>query len=105
MWVYNSLDGTRAWYPPNPTNPPLGYCGNPAFEVVAFASVGFDGRPLEMQALYGITMCKSHFEQPLLLDLGMPGQAASIDEIKKFLTSSDIIDLHEAFHLISDGGM
>ena len=104
MWVYNSLDGTRAWYPPNPTNPPAGACGDPAYNVAAFTGVKFETSLETVPALYGITMCPDHFEQPLLLDLGIPGQASSIADVKKYTTSSDLTDLHEAFHLISDGG-
>ena len=56
------------------------------------------------QAIFGITACPPHFTIPTLLDLGTPVQNGGPTEIRKFSEIADLEDLHELFHLVSDGG-
>ena len=114
MYVYNRRDGTSAWYPPDEDDPPAGLCGSQGQSDItaAFTAANYDARALpgSMQALYGITLCEVFFRKRPLLDLGLPGRAAlsgpaALARLKTYLESTDMLALHEFFHLISDLGM
>ncbi|KAM0799915.1 hypothetical protein BDR22DRAFT_973322 [Usnea florida] len=113
MWVYNRRDGTSAWYPPDEDDPPAGQCGSQGQSDItaAFTSANYDAAlPGSMQALYGLTLCPIFFRKRPLLDLSLPGQAASsgataLARVNTYLGTSDLLVLHEFFHLISDGGI
>ena len=104
MHVRN-LDGTSAWYPGLEANPSLGVCGQKGGDgSSAFTNVKMGMSWKDIRALYGITACPAMFEKNVLLDLGTPAANGGTAEIKKFLYSSDIIDLHELIHLVTFGG-
>lgn len=103
MFVNNEADGTGAWYQPNPADPPAGLCSAGH----AFTNVGFprDSNTVSVaRAIYGITACPGYFTRPLLLNLGTPIANGGLQEVNKYLNSSDLADLHEIIHLVTDGG-
>ena len=110
MFVFNELDGSYAWYKPLPASPQAGGCGpeisltsSVAFTQAAYFPKNGPGAT-EPKALYGITKCASHFQKPLLINLGTPTANGGLAEVVKFMNSSDLTDLHELIHLVSDAG-
>ena len=108
MYVYNALDGSAAWYPPQENNPPGGRCGQLVLgsdrSVLLFTNADVGTEPAMGNALYGITACGASFNSDLLLDLGTPAANGGMAEIEKFQDSADLNDLHELIHLVSLGG-
>ena len=105
----NNRDRTYGWYTPSPASPPSGKCGTPALEhdahkCVMFTNSNFTKTDPAVQALFGITACPAHFDEPTLLDLGTPVPNSGFTEIRKFQKTPDLDDLHELFHLVSHGG-
>ena len=119
MYVNNQLDGTSAWYMPNPASPSKGTCNSDVTQELLATTAFTDARyttegqipgaaPTAVQdtarALHGITVCPSHFDVPTLLDLGAPTPNAGTSEVYKFQRSADLGDLHELIHLVTNGG-
>lgn len=111
MWVDNFLDHSNGWYLPLPNDPPNGGCGTPNPQGLGRTTMFTDVKytinqrtTTIVQALFGITACPSHFDAPTLLDLGTPVTNGQPSEIRKFSETADLEDLHELFHLVSDGG-
>lgn len=118
MFVNNQLDGTFSWYMPNPASPSKGTCNfdvaqqllaTTAFTDAKYSTEGLlpgaaqTGVQDTARALYGITVCPSHFDVPTLLDLGAPTPNAGTSEVYKFQRSADLEDLHELIHLVTNG--
>ena len=108
MYVYNVLDGSAAWYPPQESYPLGGRCGQRILGsdrvVLLFTNADVGTDPAMMNALYGITACATSFGKDLLLDLGTPAAKGGMAEIEKFQDAADLNDLHELVHLVSLGG-
>lgn len=109
--VMNPLDHSGGWYLPQPSSPPNGLCGTAASQGSArttmFTDVNFtknDAGTATAQGLFGITACPAHFTVSTLSDLGLPVPNGGNPEIRKFSQTADAEDLHELFHLVSDGG-
>ena len=109
MFVYNADDRSNAWYPPDPRSPQTGRCYSTASRTItAFTDVEFNlSSPVDAamaKALFGITLCPSHFTAPTLSELGTPTPNGGVAEVYKFQKAADLEDLHEAMHLVSEGG-
>ena len=101
MYVYNDLDGSSAWYPGNQDHPSWGGCGPPNSDPAGRMQAVTDC-PLKQDenALFGMTVCPINFDLHLLLDLG-PLANSRLAEINYFLAASDLVNLHEMFHVLT----
>lgn len=97
-------DGSKGWYMPNEFDQPAGGCGTDPTGKTSLV-YGFSQNIPMNTALYGLTWCPGHFQDPTTKSMGNPGKdpgILTVAQIELYRNTGGTHVLHEFAHMVNN---